>query len=520
MHTADADRLPDTRLAHWLSEAVLRYPSATAVRDRDGDHTYRSLDSDVDSVREALRATGIRRGDRVGLVGRNSALSIAVFLACARGGWVCAPLSFRSSPTELAHAINRLNPAVVVVDDEFVGRLRHGGEHTVQGRIDDRGARLVVRHAAVTQVPRLDSRDDANPAADDAPVLMVATSGTSGAPKYAVLNHRQCWWANLMLAEVFPTVAGDVVLSVMPQHHVGGWNAFTLLSLHVGATLVLPADFREGEVLRSIEHEGVVTMMGVPTHYQRLASDPAFGSRDLTTLTTALVGGAPVPATLRESWRSRGVVLREGYGLTEAGPHVLIEDLARDASPHASWFVPYPNVEVRIIDPDTAAVIDGPGVGELGVRSPAVFTGYFRDDEATRDARTDGWLRTGDRGERDTEGRYRIIDRLNDIIISGGENIAPAEVESVIATHRDVRDVLVVGVGDERWGEVPVALVVSAADASADVADELRTLCRENLAPFKVPTRVYVVDALPRTDLGKARRAAARAMLDTVRLTA
>ena len=517
MRTAPTERRERMHVAHWLSDAVRRYPSATAVRDRSGAHTYRSLEADTHNVQRALQEAGLLAGDRVAVVGRNSALSIAIFFACARAGWVYVPLSFRLTSAELARALEWVDPAIVVVDNEFVDRLPVGANRVTQGALREESALLIIRGREPRRAPGRGLSDGAGLRSVDAALLMVATSGTSRAPKYAVLSHRQCWWANVMLADVFPIGPGDVVLGIMPQHHVGGWNAFTLRALQVGATLILPAGFREDDVLRSLEHDGVSAMMGVPTHYQRLAAHSSFDGRDLTGLTTALVGGAPTPFAVRRRWRSRGVVLREGYGLTEAGPHVLIEDAVSTASTQTTWFVPYPHVEVRITGLETDTVISGPGVGELAVRSPAVFTGYFRDDEATRRARPDGWLRTGDRVERDSHGRYRVIDRLNDIIISGGENVSPAEIESIIATHRDVRDVVVMGVADERWGEVPVALVVWAADASVDVAQELRALCREHLAAFKVPAHVHVIDALPRTELGKARRSAARAMFDAAR---
>lgn len=515
MHAVDAELAVSPHPAAWLSETALRDSSSTAVRDRDGDHSYRSLRAKADGVHEALQATGLREGDRVALIGRNSALSIAVFLACARAGWVCVPLSFRLTPSEFTQAFASVDPAVVIVDDEFVGRVPRAERGRSQNFREHGGNRLIARRVSTGRASAGHASHVSASNRDNAPLLIVATSGTSRAPKYAVLSHRQCWWANKILGSVFPIAAGDVVLSLMPQHHVAGWNAFALRALQVGATLVLPAEFRSDAVLDSLEADSVVAMMGVPTHYQRLSSDPSFDRRDVTGLTTALVGGAPVPAALRELWHSRGVALREGYGLTEAGPHVLVEDEGRDSSSRGSWLLPYPGVEVRMTDPDTGAEIVGPGVGELSVRSPAMFTGYFRDDQATQRALPDGWLRTGDRAERDAHGRYRVIDRLDDIIISGGENVSPSEVEIVIATHRHVRDCVVVGVADEQWGEVPVALVV-VADASVDIADELRVFCREHLAAFKSPARVHIVDTLPRTELGKARRAAARAMLNTL----
>jgi fatty-acyl-CoA synthase len=243
-------------------------------------------------------------------------------------------------------------------------------------------------------------------------------------------------------------------------------------------------------------------MMGVPANYLFMAGEPRFADADLSSLRRAVVGGAPMPEPLLRTWRDRGVEIVQGYGLTEASPNVLCVP-PEDAMRRLGWAgKPYPHVDVALADPASGALIDGRGSGELLVGGPGVFAGYWRDPEATRATVRDGWLHTGDIAERDDEGFYRIRDRLKDMYISGGENVYPAEVEAALHEHPAVADAAVIGVPDERWGEVGVAIVVVQPGASLDEQD-LIAHCRRRLAAFKAPRVVRLADELPRSASGK-----------------
>jgi fatty-acyl-CoA synthase len=281
----------------------------------------------------------------------------------------------------------------------------------------------------------------------------------------------------------------DVVLACLPQFHCGGWNVQPLLAWWKGARVVIERQFDPERALRLIEEKRITTMMGVPANYLFMAQEPSFADTDLSSLRRAVVGGAPMPVPLLEQWRERGVEIVQGYGLTEAAPNVLClppEDAMRKLG---SAGKPYPYVEVDV----------GEG-GELLVRGPNVFPGYWRNPEATAAALAGGWLHTGDVVERDEEGYFTIKGRLKEMFISGGENVYPAEIESVLHEHPHVREAAVVGVPDETWGEVGAAYV--ALDAPVET-DELLAFCRERLARFKVPKQVHVVDELPRNSMGK-----------------
>jgi fatty-acyl-CoA synthase len=348
--------------------------------------------------------------------------------------------------------------------------------------------------------------------ADDDALLLVYTSGTTGKPKGAVLTHANCFWTNLSFDRTSGVGDRDVVLSVLPQFHVGGWNVQPLLAWWKGARVVLEPSFEPGRALALIEEKRVTTMMGVPATYLFMAEDPAFATADLSSLRNAVVGGAPMPETLLATWQERGVEIVQGYGLTEAAPNVLCLP-AEDATRKRGYAGrPYPHVDVALRDPDDGRLLEGAGIGELVVRGPNVFAGYWRDPEATERAFADGWLLTGDLAERDDEGYYRIVGRLKDLVISGGENVYPAEIEDVLHAHPAVAEAAVIGVPDERWGEVCLAFVALRPGVEA-AERELLDHCRTRLAGFKVPKGVRFVDALPRSGMNKVLKDELRSQL-------
>ena len=337
------------------------------------------------------------------------------------------------------------------------------------------------------------------PVDDGDGLLLLYTSGTTGRPKGAILTHANCFWTNLSFDRTTDMAGSDVVLQVLPQFHVGGWNVQPLLAWWRGAKVVLERSFDPGRALELIAGSGITTMMGVPANYLFMAQHERFAQTDLGTLRQAIVGGAPMPEELLRTWQARGVAIVQGYGLTEASPNVLClppEDAVRKLG---SAGKPYPHVEVALQDTDSGALVEGCGVGELLVRGPGVFPGYWRNEVATAEVLRDGWLHTGDIAMRDEQGYYRICDRLKDMFISGGENVYPAEVEAVLHEHPAVADAAVVGVPDERWGEVGLALVVADAVSERELLDH----CARRLARFKVPREVRFVDELPRSPTGK-----------------
>ena len=445
-------------------------PGRVAIVSDEREVTYAELDSASDALAAALVARGLRRGDRVATLTGNSPEHVVVFFACAKAGLVLLPLNWRLAPAELAYQLDDADPASFLVEpglEELAEPTNHPFEPLAW--------------------PDWTAKLDAEVAGDD-PLLLIYTSGTTGRPKGALLTHANCFWTNVGFDLSTGVSGDDVVLQVLPQFHCGGWNVQPLLAWWKGGTVVLERVFDAERCLDLIERRHVTTMMGVPANYLFMAEAPGFGTADLTSLRRAVVGGAPMPETLIQTWAARGVEIVQGYGLTEAAPNVLClppEDALRKIGYAGK---PYPYVEVDLRE------------GELVVRGPNVFPGYWRNPEATEAAFADGWLLTGDLAERDEEGYYRIRGRVKDMFISGGENVYPAEVESVLHEHPAVRECAVVGVPDERWGEVGLAYVVLLRDVPDD---ELAEFCRSRLARFKVPKRFVRLDALPRSAMNK-----------------
>jgi fatty-acyl-CoA synthase len=478
-------------LGRWIRDRARTTPDRVAIDFGGRTVTYRELDDRSERLARQLLADGLRRGDRVATLTGNSPEHVEALFACAKAGLVLVPLSWRLSPAELAFQLDDSEPAVLLVEAEYA--------ELADAALDEATTRpMRARLGDVADAPaRVDDQVD-----DDDPLFLIYTSGTTGKPKGALLTHANCFWTNLGFDLATGISGDDVALQVLPQFHCGGWNVQPLLTWWKGGTVVLERSFEPPRCLALIEEKRVTTTMGVPAIYLFMAQDPAFETADLSSLSRAVVGGAPMPEALLETWHERGVDIVQGYGLTEAAPNVLClpaEDAVRKQGYAGK---PYPNVEVSLRDPASGRLLDGPGEGELVVRGPNVFAGYWRNPEASAAALADGWLLTGDVAQRDDEGYYRIAARLKDMYISGGENVYPAEVESVLHEHPAVADAAVVAVPDDRWGEVGIAAVVLTAGGAVD-EEELLEHCAARLARFKVPKGVRFVAELPRSGMGK-----------------
>ncbi len=494
-------------VGRWLSDRARNTPSRIAIDYQGRTITYGELAAGADGFGAWFRAKELRRGDRVATLTGNSPEHVMVFFACAQLGLILLPLSWRLTAAELQYQLEDAEPSLFLVEDAYdelaaaTGHVfeRLGQEARVQQAVVRPGGSVLGKEASSRPEPPVVSdlglRPGDVPSADVSPedgLLLIYTSGTTGKPKGALLTHANCFWTNVSFDGATGVRGDDVVLQVLPQFHVGGWNVQSLLAWLKGATVILERQFDAGRVLSLIEEKRVTTMMGVPPIYLFLAQHPRFAEADLSSLERAVVGGAPMPETLLETWAARGTAIVQGYGLTEAAPNVLClppEDAVRKLG---SAGKPYPFVDVRL-----------GGDGELQVKGPNVFAGYWRNPDATAQALTDdGWLRTGDVAEVDDEGFYRIKGRLKEMYISGGENVYPAEVEAVLHEHPAVADAAVVGVPHERWGEEGVAFVV--ADGLGEA--ELIEWCGARLARFKVPASVRFVSEVPRNSLGKIQK--------------
>lgn len=495
-------------VGRWLSDRAAASPRRTAVDDRGVRIDYATLEHRVRALSEALRGAGYGPGDRLATVSGNSIDHIVVFFACARSGVAFVPLSWRLTPRELSELIERSDPALILVEDEHIAlafdALRRLEAHPPVTALGTTGIESAVpRRIAAQPAPR-------RAVLDEDALLVIYTSGSEAAPKGVVLTHANVFWNNLALAGAAQLTADDVVLAMLPQFHVAAWNCLPLLAWWVGATVVLERSFQPTRIAQLITERSVTAMMGVPTQYQLLSEDPSFARTAASPLRLALVGGATTPTALSRTWSDAGCPLTQGYGLTEAAPNVLFLPASQSAAHPEAVGRPYPHVDVRIVDPETGLEGGREATGELWVRGPSVFAGYLGDDAATARVMAGEWLRTGDIVTRDDEGIYRVVDRLKDIYISGGENVAPAEVERALCLHPQIAEAAVVGAPDRVWGERGVAYVVTAEGAHLS-EDEVLAHARAELAGFKVPVRVVFLRELPRSTIEKLARSRLRA---------
>lgn len=485
-------------LGRWTTDRAATHATRTAIVDRGVAVSYGELEARATALAHALAAAGHGRGARIATVTGSTADQVVLLFACAKAGIALAPLSWRLTPRELAAQLRRIEPSLLLVEDDH----RRAAEEALA--LLDRAAPAAIPVAALgaagveAGVPDAAVPLPAGAPQDDDALLLLTTSGTTSAPKVVVLSHAACTWANIALSRATPLVPDDVVLQVLPQHHVAGWNIQPLLAWWVGATVVLERTFDAGRALALVERHRVTATMGVPTTYRALVQHPDLAVRDLSSVRTAVVGGGMLDERTAQRLAERGVALRQGYGLTEAGPNVTITQGAPDAGTAGR---PYPHVDVALLDGDR--VVRGPGTGELLVRGPALFSGYLGDPGATAAAMLGDWLRTGDLVERDAAGRIRVVDRMKDIVRSGAESIAPIEVELALLEHPAVIDAAVAGLPSERWGEEVAAWLVL-----AEPVDEaaLRAHLDGRIAAFKHPKRYLVVDKIPRTPSGKPLR--------------
>jgi fatty-acyl-CoA synthase len=499
-------------LARWLPDRAALTPDRVAIDFADRQISYAELAASAARWAAAFAAAGLGQGDRVATLTRNCPEQVAVFFACALSGLVLFPLNWRLTAPELAHQLGDAEPAMLLVGPELRELGTQARDLAAPGATVGTMASLVGTPPLVpAQTPPAEIRAAA-PVSGDDPLLILYTSGTTGRPKGAVLTHANCFWTNLSLDRTAEVNGSDVVLQVLPQCHVGGWNVQPLLAWWKGATVVLEQSFDAARVLTLIGRKKITTMMGVPTNYLMLAEQPGFAEADLSSLRQVIVGGAPMPRPVLETWLARGVTVLQGYGLTEAAPNVLCVPSEYATEKTGSAGRPYLHVRVALRELNGSSLVEGTGTGELLVAGPNVFASYWRNPQASKAALDGGWLATGDIAERDADGFYWIRGRSKDMYISGGENVYPAEVEEALIGHESVAEAAVVGVPDQRWGEAGLAFIVLRPGRDAS-AEELTVYCRTRLARYKVPVHFRVAAELPKLTSGKLDKVTLRATL-------
>lgn len=456
--------------------------------------TYGELAERVQTTALELIDAGITPGDRVGFCGLNRVELFEVLFASAHIGAIFLPFNNRLTAVELGAQIVHADPAIIIVSDGFGDLVRAAAPHHAVRDID---AEPFNRSASAAELSP--EHDDPN-----ATVVMVYTSGTTGQAKGAMLSHNSILHTVLNGVDHQQLTADDCIIAPLPTFHVGGLNIQTLPTLYVGGQVLLQRRFDPADVLRLITAHRPTQTLLVPAMLTAVASQPDFATTDLSSLRGVNTGSSVVPDAIMQPWFDRGVPVGQVYGTTETGPTAVVLGYAEAEAHIGSCGKPAMHTQVRFVDTDGDDVAAGTP-GELIVRGPNLFTGYWKNQQATDAAFDDGWFRTGDVGFIDADGYITISDRITDMVISGGENIYPAELEPVLAEHPAIAEVAVIGQSNEQWGEIPVAVVVLVDGATLTI-DELRTWCHDRLAKFKHPRALRPVAALPRTALGKVKK--------------
>ncbi|MBG9734690.1 class I adenylate-forming enzyme family protein [Paenibacillus alvei] len=516
-------------IAYWFEHRCEKTPNKIAVVDvHTGERcTYRELALRARRLALVLQHHGIGAEDRVAVLLLNQVEMVDALLACRLLGSIAVPMNWRLAESELNEIVRDCSPKVLLYDGtdpslaviseaiqgDTIERLDvsiplyaqadvsyeqrvNAGDKTM----DEAAAEIAVGVSTVEHVQPGEAIAQASIRLAD-PWLMIYTGGTTGKPKGVVLSHGSVFWnaANTVISWQLNEL--DVTATILPMFHTGGINALTLPMLMAGGTVVLVRSFQANDMVRLLREERCTIVLMVPTMYHLLVQCDSFQNETFPNMRTFLSGGAPCPLPVYEAFHARGLPFKEGYGATESGPNnFVIEPEAARAKP-GSVGMPMLLGEARIID-NGGYVLEKGQVGELALRGGHLFSHYWNNPQATEAAMRDGWFLTGDLARRDEEGYYYIVGRKKDMIITGGENVYPLEVEQILESHPKVLEAAVLGIADPKWGEVVVA-AVGTGEAAQLTEEELKQFCLARIGKYKVPKRFVLAEELPKTVVGK-----------------
>jgi fatty-acyl-CoA synthase len=477
-------------------------PNKIAIRFEGATLTYRQFAGRVASCARALKSRlGVGRGDRVAILSANHPDYLVLLYACARLGAMLVPINWRLAVPEQLFILQDASVKALFLEEAFASVIAPLAETLPDARVV--GIEFSpARGQSIEDLLAAGRGDDRNPHVDaSSPLLIVYTSGTTGRPKGAVLRQEALVWNAAMSQHMHSMTSDDHILTVLPFFHVGGLNIQTTPALQLGATVTVHRRFAPDATLAAIQVDKPSHTVLVPTTIQAVLQHPDWDKTDLSSLRAISTGSVTVPQNLIDAINRRGVPVLQVYGSTETCPLAVYTRLGGDLSHGNSTGLPGLHCEARIVD-ERGHDVPHCTAGEVVVRGPNVFFEYWGNAKATSEALRDGWYHTGDIGTLDAEGYFHIHDRKKNVIISGGENIYPAEIERVLSEHPEVAECAVIGRADPKWQEVPVAFVVRRKDCSIDAA-VLIAHARANLAKFKVPHDIVFTETLPRNAMGK-----------------
>ncbi|OLT45454.1 AMP-dependent synthetase [Saccharomonospora sp. CUA-673] len=484
-------------LGSWPDRRARMTPTAVAVVHEGRELTYGELRDRVRRLASVLAERGVRAGDRVAYLGPNHPAYLETLFACGVLGAVFVPVNSRLTASEVDFTLADSGATVLVHTADRSGVV---AELAALDRLT-----VIETGPAYEELLAASAPDDRDvPVELDEVCLIMYTSGSTGRPKGAMLTHGNLTWNSINVIVESDIASDERTLVVAPLFHTAALGMVCLPTLLKGGRVVLQSGFDPAEVLRAVERERITVMFGVPTMYDAVAADPGWETADLSSVRTLLCGGAPVPIATIRRYLERGLSFVQGYGMTETAPGALLLDRNHVTDKIGSAGVPSFFTDVRVVDSAGVPVAAGQR-GEVVVSGPNVMRGYWDRPDETAAALRDGWFHSGDVATVDEDGYVFVVDRVKDVIISGGENIYPAEVENELHELAGVQACAVIGVPDAKWGEVGKAVVVLEPGAAPDAPTLLDGL-RGRLASYKIPKTVEFAEALPVTGSGKVRK--------------
>jgi fatty-acyl-CoA synthase len=491
-------------IGSWLTKREFLTPAKEAVVDGKKRFNYRQLNRRVNRLANAMSGLGLKSGERVGVLSYNCVEFLELIMAAAKLGLILVPLNWRLTARELAFILNDSSAETLFFDADLLDLVEDLGEDTTLNQyiaIGDRNIPGIETYDSI-----LSAKADAEPQVDvipdlDTPHIIMYTAGTTGRPKGAILSQGASFWNVLNLDVSMDFTSRDRNLVVLPMFHIGGIGLFTLPMIYHGATVVIQRTFDPIRTQSLLKNENITLFFGVPAIFLTLMQHPEFRADAFKTVRIVMSGGAPLPVSLVKQYHDAGIFLQQGFGMSEAAPSIatLDRDLALEKAGSIGKAVFH--LDARIVDEDMNE-LPAENVGELVIRGPNLLQGYWNLPDATEAAFTGDWFHTGDLAQMDADGCLYIVERKKDMFISGGENVYPAEVENAIFQIPQIAEAAVIGVKDQKWGEVGRAVVVLK-EGQKIGADEIIEYLKGNLAKYKIPKSVVVIDQLPRNAAGK-----------------
>jgi O-succinylbenzoate-CoA ligase len=490
----------DVNIGSMFTNRAFLSPDLEACIGTGYRYSYQEMNQRINQFAAFLTRSGITAKDRIAILAKNGEHVLTALFGAAKIGAVTVVLNFRLAPPELKYILNDCQAKLLVYGGEFkdtASALKSETPLEVFVSVDQDGTDTSFE----TVLKASDGKEPVPAGRGDDPAILMYTSGTTGKPKGVTLTHANCFWAAVGLVHSLEWPYKFRFLSVAPLFHIGGL-APIFANIHVGCAMVFMPDFDPVKAWDIIEREKINFAMTVPVMLQYMAMAPGIEERDLSCLKYFICGGAPVPQTLIQAYDQKSIDVYQVYGATEYSGAISFwtRDMGMDKSD--SMGKPVFHGAVKITDPTTGEELGPDQVGEICLLGPQIFKGYWQNRAASDQVLMNGTYRSGDLGRKDRDGFVYVVDRLKDMIISGGENIYPAEIESVLISHPAISDAAVVGKTDAQWGEVPVAFVVRSKNSDMDEAGVIQ-ICRNSLAGFKCVKEVHFIDQIPRNTLGK-----------------